>query len=408
MIRGVVFLSAFILLFSYYVYSPMPYGIAEPTKLMFVDAAFRTVRHLAKAGDALGIQSESDTLRMLDTALYLQDVPKNMRAYYHNFDSVRVRVYEPAKRKEEYIPALVYFHGGGFIANSIEMYDEAMLNIARKLKMVVVSVDYRQSPQYKFPIPFKDCCRATRYMMRNAELFHVNPLKIAVAGDSTGGNLAAAVAMKLSQDMSLQSLAFQAMLNPTLQAIDFTLPSYIQHENVATGFVNGRDNVALFYSMYALGNDSATESLLDGRAYNKIRRSEKVHMLDHINHSEVPTLFTKDWHESSEMRNDGDISDKLYKLVTNPFFAPLMAEDHQLLNAVPPAFILTAGFDMLRDDGILFVKRLEENNITVKWEHVHDGFHGMFPLGGGPISFEAGRHARKCFVEYARHMFKYV
>ncbi|XP_077981908.1 neutral cholesterol ester hydrolase 1-like [Glandiceps talaboti] len=402
----VVFLGVLL----YFIYAPMPNGIADPHKLRLVDAGLRALRHVAKAGAFLGFGTEPQMLRRVYDSgiLGLQEPHKTIQAYFTIFDHVRVRVYEPVKKKEDYMPALLYFHGGGFMFGSIETYDETMMNIARKLKVFIVSVDYRRAPEHKYPTAFKDCARVTRYILNNAEKHHIDAMNVAVAGDSAGGNLAAAVALKLSKDYNLPPLRFQALIYPALQAIDFTLPSYMSNEQATTGILAGREQCAWFFSNYAMGNDSMTQVLLDGRAYNRVKSSEKVHILDHMDHENVPSMFQKTEHKPPPRKNETeDVPYKLFRVITSPSFAPLMAEDHELAT-VPPAYILTAGFDMLRDDGILYMQRLEENNVTVKWDHFHDGFHGMFMFGGGPITFEIGRHARKSFIEYARHMFKYI
>ncbi|XP_070564095.1 neutral cholesterol ester hydrolase 1-like [Ptychodera flava] len=409
MIRVLAIVSVLAAFLSYVIYSPMPDGIAEPHKLMLFDGALRIQHHLGRVVSFFGIRSQPDMLRTVyENPLFgLQDPPKSMKAYFTRMDGIRVRVYEPMKRKTELLPGLMYFHGGGFVFGTLDLYDETLLNLARKLKIIIVSVDYRRAPEHKFPAAFKDCSRATRYLLNNAEQFNVDLLKIAVAGDSAGGNLAAAVALQLSKDINLPPLVFQALIYPVLQAVDFTLPSYLENEKATPGILADRRLIAWFLSNYALGNDSATDALLDGRAFSHIQRSDKSFTLDHVSHENIKSIFSKKGHSPPRMRNDSHISNQLYRIITNPTFAPLMAEDHEL-QQVPPAYILTAGFDMLRDDGILYLQRLEENNITVKWEHFHDGFHGMFMLGGGPVTFEVGRDARKSFIEYARHMLKFV
>jgi acetyl esterase len=112
--------------------------------------------------------------------------------------NLTVRVYTPEGDAPGPAPALVYFHGGGWVLGGLDTVDHACRRLAVGAKCVVVSVAYRLAPEHKFPIPVEDAFAATRHLAEHAEAFGVDRDRIAVGGDSAGGNLAAAVALLAS------------------------------------------------------------------------------------------------------------------------------------------------------------------------------------------------------------------
>lgn len=123
---------------------------------------------------------------------------------------VPIRIYTPATSGPWGI--LVWYHGGGWVIGNVETADATARELCVGGNCVVVSVDYRLAPEYKFPTPFEDCLTATMWTMANAEALGSRPDAIAVGGDSAGGNLAAAVA--LAQDDFPHQLAFQLLVYP--------------------------------------------------------------------------------------------------------------------------------------------------------------------------------------------------
>ena len=124
---------------------------------------------------------------------------------------VPVRVYWPSLGSD--LPALVYFHGGGWVLGGLDMVDRVCRQLANAAECVVVSVDYGLAPEYKFPQPLEDAYRATEYVAQHARELSVDPNRIAVGGDSAGGNLAAAVALRI-RDEGGPRVAFQLLVYP--------------------------------------------------------------------------------------------------------------------------------------------------------------------------------------------------
>jgi acetyl esterase len=138
---------------------------------------------------------------------------------------IPVRVYTPAGGGRK--PGLVYIHGGGFVVCSLDSHDATCRELAVGADCVVVSVDYRLAPEAKFPAAPEDCYAATAWVAREAQALDIDPTRIAVAGDSAGGNLAAVVAL-MCRDRGGPSLVHQLLIYPVTDHRCDT-PSYTEN-----------------------------------------------------------------------------------------------------------------------------------------------------------------------------------
>ena len=225
---------------------------------------------------------------------------------------VPIRIYTPATPGTWGI--LVWYHGGGWVIGTVETADATARELCVGANCVVVSVDYRLAPEYKFPTPFEDCLTATMWAMANAEALGSRPDAIAVGGDSAGGNLAAAVA--LAQEDFPNPLAFQLLVYPVT---DYAYETRSYQVN-GQGMFLETDSMRWFWEHYVHNND------LSGY---------------------------------------------------NIFASPLRA---RLSNDLPPALVITAEFDPLRDEGEAYATALEEAGVPteqVRYDGVIHGFFGM-------------------------------
>jgi len=142
-------------------------------------------------------------------------------------------------------PALVYFHGGGWVFSFPLRYASALTNIASESGFIIIAVNYQKAPEHPFPTPFDDCYAGMLWVAKNAERLGIGSTKIGVGGDSAGGNLAAAVALKAA-DTGDVKLAFQMLIYPCL-SIDFDTDSYKAH---ASGFGLESDGMIAFWDLY--------------------------------------------------------------------------------------------------------------------------------------------------------------
>jgi acetyl esterase len=139
-------------------------------------------------------------------------------------------------------PGLVYFHGGGWVIGDLDSHDGVCRHLANAAQCRVVSVDYRMAPEYKFPACFDDAVAATRFVFDNAASLGIDPARIAVGGDSAGGNLAAAVALQ----PGLPKLAFQLLIYP---AVDLAMTSD-SYKRVTEGVLLTAASMRWFIDLY--------------------------------------------------------------------------------------------------------------------------------------------------------------
>ncbi len=156
---------------------------------------------------------------------------------------IPVRIYRPEAGGT--LPALVYFHGGGWVIGSLDTHDASCRELASQTGCVVVSVDYRLAPEHRYPAAAEDCFAAVRWVADHAAELGVDPARLAVGGDSAGGNLSAVVSL-LARDRSGPALRFQLLVYPVTDC-DFSRPSYLRN---ASGLLLERDTMLWFWDHY--------------------------------------------------------------------------------------------------------------------------------------------------------------
>jgi acetyl esterase len=158
-----------------------------------------------------------------------------------------IRVYRPTNNPSA--PAIVYFHGGGWVLNFLDIYDASLTALANRTGATIVSVNYQKAPEHPFPIPFDDCFSTLEWVLANAELLKINPASVAVAGDSAGANLASAVALK-ARDQKI-TIAYQILIYPCNDR-NFESASYIKN---ATGYGLSTQAMQWFWDQYLQGDN---------------------------------------------------------------------------------------------------------------------------------------------------------
>ncbi|MEM7434800.1 MAG: alpha/beta hydrolase [Myxococcota bacterium] len=155
-----------------------------------------------------------------------------------------IRIYRPAD--QEGSGALVYFHGGGWVVGSVASHDERCQRLCHGARCVVVSVDYRLAPEDPYPAAVEDCYAATMWVTQHAAALGVDPSRIAVGGDSAGGNLAAVVALK-ARDRNEGSLCLQVLVYPAVDR-NFDRPSCVDN---AEGYMFTTADMRWYVEQYA-------------------------------------------------------------------------------------------------------------------------------------------------------------
>ncbi len=231
--------------------------------------------------------------------------------------AIALRAYRPAgAARDESLPALVYFHGGGWTIGDLDTHDVLCRSLANGARCAVFSVDYRLAPESPFPAAVEDCIAATSYISRNSSTLQVDASRIAVGGDSAGGNLAAVVALH-ARDAGAPKIAFQLLIYP---ATDQRL-GHASHQSNGKGYLLSAEAIQFFRSCY----------LPDRKDWD-------------------------DWRAS-----------------------PLLAKS---VAGVPPALVVTAGFDPLLDEGRAYAERLAREGCKVAYRQYDDMVHGFLLFGG--------------------------
>lgn len=145
-------------------------------------------------------------------------------------EDLLARIYTP--EGEGPFPVVVYFHGGGWVIANINVYDSSPRAIANAAGAIVVSVAYRQSPEVPFPGPVEDAYAATQWVIENAASFNGDPARVAVAGESAGGNMATVVTL-MARDRGGALPIYQVLIYPVTQLVNLDTPSYVENADAA-------------------------------------------------------------------------------------------------------------------------------------------------------------------------------
>ena len=233
---------------------------------------------------------------------------------------VPVRAYRPkGAGKDEILPALIYFHGGGWVIGDLDTHDVVCRTLANGARCAVFSVEYRKAPESPFPAAVDDCFAALSFVFTNLNPLKINSKQIAVGGDSAGGNLAAVMTL-MARDAGgpafSSPISFQLLIYPGTD-------QQMGHPSIDS---NGEG--------YLL----TKKSMLYFRGYYLPKKEDWL-----------------DWRAS-----------------------PLLAKS---LARLPPAFVMTAGFDPLRDEGRAYSEKLNKDGVPTEYREYSDMVHGFITMG---------------------------
>lgn len=228
---------------------------------------------------------------------------------------IPLRLYRGMGTRTGPLPVLVFYHGGGYVIGDLDTHDYVCRKIANVARCCVIAVDYRLAPEHKFPAAVEDAAAALHWIVQEAQNLSIDPSRVAVGGDSAGGNLSANMA-HLSRDGEVPPLCFQMLLYPGTD-MSMSQPSY---QRDFTRFPLSIEAIEYFIGHY--------------------------------------------------LRDRSDYTD--------PRAAPLLATNFKQL---APAFVLTAGYDPLADEGMAYARKLEDNGVPVTLVHMSDQMHGFLTMG---------------------------
>ncbi|XP_027541277.1 neutral cholesterol ester hydrolase 1 [Neopelma chrysocephalum] len=400
-----VLLPALAAFSAYYVYLPLPGAVADPWKLMMLDATFRAAQQMGHLIHYLRFSHHLIVLNYLISTFDLYQLEsvssEDIKVTDTVFDGVEVRVFEPPARGDESLKrGVVYIHGGGWALASARtsLYINLCRIMADSLNAVVVSIEYRLIPKACFPEQYHDALRATKHFLQPDVLaeYSVDPSRIAISGDSAGGNLAAAVCQQLSKEEDLTVRPkLQALIYPVLQAFDFNTPSYQQNRNMP---VLPRHVMINYWLYYFNGNHELAHALLINN-HTALDVGQALSFRGRLNWTSLlPPSFKKDYKPVVQTTGTAEIIRKMPALL-DVRAVPLLA-DNETLQLQPKTYVLTCENDVLRDDGAMYAKRLENAGVDVTLDHFHNCFHGCMIFTLWPTDFSAAFQTRSSYIKW--------
>lgn len=285
------------------------------------EAARKILNRLSAGGIELESSRKFADLKAIDPLkIFRHTIDYKIDNYGHE---IPARIYFPTSKamddEGDGLPTLLFFHGGGWVTESVENYNKVCARLAQATDHLVISVDYRLAPEHPFPTGLDDCYTVAREVFRTGLALGINPDKITLIGDSAGGNLVSAVSLLATKRKDFKPKR-QILIYP-VENNDYSENS--PYESVQT---NGED-----YFLTA------------------------KKMQDYVN------LY---------IQNEADLN--------NPLFAPLLSED---VSNQPDTLVITAELDPLRDEGEAYAEKLLKAGNYVVQKRIHNAVHGYFGLG---------------------------
>jgi len=251
---------------------------------------------------------------------------------------IPLRLYRPEAEQGARLPVLVYYHGGGWVIGDLDTHDTLCRELANGSGMAVVAVDYRLAPEHRFPAAYDDALAATRWVHDHADELGIDATRLAVGGDSAGGNLAAVVCLAARDGLAGRlPIVFQLLVYPGTDQ----RRQHASHTSNGKGYLLTANTITWFHD----------------------------HYIDDPKHD-------LDWRAS-----------------------PLLHVDH---GGLPPALVLTAGYDPLRDEGLDYARALSAAGNSTSYVCFERQIHGFITMG--KVLDEANTAMALCAAELRRRV----
>ncbi|XP_004716049.1 arylacetamide deacetylase-like 2 [Echinops telfairi] len=388
--------ALFCILYASYLYKPIPGNIKETWKVMALDASAKTCMLVASFLENIGIMRFEDFISKIIMMDYTQSTSDEyITVTDTTFNDVPVRLYLPKKKSETPKRAVIYIHGGAFCLGSFKQASYDFLNrwTANRLDAVVVALDYRLAPQYHFPVQFEDGLAAVKHFLQDNILkkYGVDPNRICISGDSSGGTLTAAITQEMQNYPEMKSkIKMQALVYPGLQIIDSHLPSHLENKH---SIILTRDIAIKFVSLYLTKDEELPRAI----ERNQHMPLESRHLFKFTNWSTLlPEKLKKNRIYTASVL--GGYNSSLPGLM-DIRAQPLLAND-SLLRTLPSTYIITCQYDIFRDDGFMYATRLRNLGVQVTHHNLEDGFHGALSYMTFPFYLQLGFRIRDMYINW--------
>uniref|UniRef100_A0A914DAT8 Alpha/beta hydrolase fold-3 domain-containing protein n=2 Tax=Acrobeloides nanus TaxID=290746 RepID=A0A914DAT8_9BILA len=381
-------LVAFVIALISVLYIPLPQNLADRRKLQVLEMLLRISNEYF--GDLVeilfGTRVRNKLTRFLVGLPYMfqPKPPKWCTIKSEKIAGVKCRIYLPDKTRKTSDGLLVFVHGGGWCIMRPRFYDSVMYSLIARTGCTVVSIDYTLSPEVQYPYQILECQRVieTLYEEKHSE-YGFNKEKIALLGDSAGGNLVAVLCQRLLKEGKQNYLKCQILIYPVIHALDFHSPSFqYYHQGYKGMAMLNPTQLARFYLLY-LGIEPTLKNMRDitenAHLSPKLLESTKYKSL--IDHSLLPESFFSniEYEKTYKPSCNNELAEKFYKFATDSNFCAILGDN---LKGLPPAMVLTCGIDILRDEGFLYTRRLQSFDVPTKWFHYENATHGHLNLPG--------------------------
>ena len=257
-----------------------------------------------------GLQA-SGTVQKLPAEIENRTIPGGPNA-----KEISITIVRPQSNSNETLPVVMYFHGGGWVLGGFDTHERLVRELANKANVVVIFVNYTPSPEAKYPVALEEAYAATKWIAQNGKTVNVNASRLAVAGDSVGGNMAAAVAL-LAKERDGPPIRFQLLFYPVTDA-NFETSSYMKYQE---GYWLSREAMKWFWDNYVSNQTNIKE----------------------------------------------------------PTVSPLRASIDRL-RGLPPTLIINGEFDVLRDEGEAYAHKLMGAGVQVTAVRYHGTIHDFVML----------------------------
>ncbi|XP_010626499.1 arylacetamide deacetylase-like 4 [Fukomys damarensis] len=383
-------------IFKHFLTTEVPSALQHPVKFRILDCVFIYVMTLGNILEKLRICSMPSIAQFVLDRLFVKKNDPKVVVTDLRFGTIPVRLFQPKATACSSRGGIIFYHGGAALLGSLDSYHNVCVFLALETDSVLLAVGYRKLPNYHYPVITSDCLNASIHFLKTLKTYGVDPSRVVVCGESAGGGIVAQVTQALVGQKDLPQIRAQVLIYPSVQCINFQLPSFQQNQNVP--FLT-RDLMLMCLCKYAAIDLSWRDAMVKGAC---VPPDTWMRYRKWLSSDNIPQSFKNRFQEP---QFPGPFNEAAYletKLLLDVANAPLLADD-EIIAQLPEAFLVSCGSDILRDDTLLYKKRLEDQGVPVSWYHVEDGFHGCILLfDRKPFSFSCSVNILNAVVRYIK------